>query len=118
MWLKELKEKFLPLIPPHDKGHAEYLVSILINIDQKLKDNKGKKLTFFHALTLYKHLANLCTRGMVKELPEEFFGDISNDHPLALAIAQGILEEMEMVYPGVNQKGEQQHLALIISDLI
>ena len=117
MWLKEIQEKFLPLIPNEEKNHAEYLISILKSIDQKLRDNHCSGLTFFHSVTLYKHLANLCTRGVVNELPEDVFGDISNDYPVAFKIASDILLEIENSFPGVNQKGEKQHLTIIISDL-
>lgn len=118
MWRQEIEEKYLSLIPKDERKHAVYILSLLEDIDQNLKNMKCQGLTFFHVVTLYKHLANLCTRTLVDELPEDVFGDVSKDYPRAYQIACDTLRKMDINFPGVDHKGERQHLTIIISDLI
>ncbi|SES83914.1 PRD domain-containing protein [Anaerobranca gottschalkii] len=117
MWLQEMEEKFLPLVSTKDKEQKDYLISLLKKVDESLAAKGFKGLTFFHSVTLYNHLANLCTRGILEELDEGVFGDLSKKYPQAYEIAESILSLMEEKFPGVNQKGERQHLTILLSDL-
>ncbi|SHK34920.1 hypothetical protein SAMN02745227_02089 [Anaerobranca californiensis DSM 14826] len=117
MWLRELEEKFLPLVSVTDKEQREYILYILKKLDQQLLTKGYKGLTFFHSVTLYNHLVNLCSRGLVEELDEGVFGDLEEKYPIAYGLAGYILSLMEERFPGVNQKGERQHLTIILSDL-